>query len=99
MSALRTSDEELDSDSQPWVDLGVTRTAVRSSNSAGPTWTYEFDPKKMPSFIPKESRGTLFEAGRSLRLLRDATDNGHPLCSGNWGLQSGWGWGEERKSR
>ena len=52
----------------------------------------------MPSFIPRESRRVLFEAGRSLRLLREASGGQHPLCSSSWRLRASWGWADTQKS-
>jgi hypothetical protein len=79
---------------QPWLDLGVTRIALASAENGEPRWGYDFDEKKMPAFIPRESRRGLFEAGKSLRLLREASAGQHPLCAGNWEMKAGWGWGE-----
>ncbi|KAK8864332.1 hypothetical protein IAR55_001579 [Kwoniella newhampshirensis] len=80
--------EDQDPTSQPWADLGITRKTLPDDR-----WEYSFSSRKMPAFIPKETRRTLFEAGRSLRLLRDASGGMHPLCSGDWGVESRWIWG------
>jgi hypothetical protein len=86
-------DNDNEPESQPWTDLGITRKTIR--NEPG-KWVYEFSAKRLPGFIPKESRRMLFEAGRSLRLLREASGGQHPLCAGGWGLDAKWSWGESR---
>lgn len=86
-------DEDTDADSQPWSDLGITRLAI-PDGSDGVRWEYSFSSRRMPGFIPRSDRHTLFEAGKSLRLLREATGGGHPLCFGEWGLKGDWGWDE-----
>ncbi|WVW83821.1 hypothetical protein I302_105842 [Kwoniella bestiolae CBS 10118] len=88
-----TQDEDADPTSQPWLDLGITRRLTSSG-----TWEYTFSSRKMPSFVPKSDRRTFFEAGKNLRLLREASDGSHPLCSGDWGLDHGFGWGEGSSS-
>lgn len=92
--ATSPADEDDDATSQPWADLGVTRTALPSSAEGEARWAYDFASRKMPAFIPKDLRKTLFQAGRSLRLLREASGGQHPLCRSDGALQSGWGWGE-----
>ncbi|WWD17370.1 hypothetical protein CI109_101811 [Kwoniella shandongensis] len=82
-------DEDQDPTSQPWIDLGITRNALSDDR-----WEYTFSSRKMPGFVPKEMRRTLFEAGRSLRLLREASGGLHPLCAGDWGMEAQWVWGE-----
>lgn len=89
------ADEDLDPASQPWSDLGISRTPTSRAENGDPRWTFEFSSKRMPAFIPKESRRELFEAGKSLRLLREASGNHHPLCATEWALEIGWGWGEQ----
>ncbi|KAK4689060.1 hypothetical protein P7C73_g1043, partial [Tremellales sp. Uapishka_1] len=96
-SSLNPADDDVDPASQPWADLGITRKPLPPSEGEL-RWEYEFSSRKMPAFIPKEDRRMLFEAGRSLRLLREASGGEHPLCEGSWGLSSSWGWGEEVKS-
>ncbi|EIW70720.1 hypothetical protein TREMEDRAFT_28786 [Tremella mesenterica DSM 1558] len=83
--------EDLDHTSQPWADLGITRTATPGEESG---WEYHFSSRKMPGFIPKDVRRKLFEAGRSLRILREASGGQHPLCSGNWEIKTEWSWGD-----
>ncbi|WRT66281.1 uncharacterized protein IL334_003234 [Kwoniella shivajii] len=90
VSNSAVQDEDIDSNSQPWSDLGITR----SSSPGSDTWQYSFSSKKMPSFIPKSDRKTLFEAGKNLRLLREASAGGHPLCSGEWGLKAELNWSD-----
>ena len=92
VSDSRPLDESLDEESQPWTDLGITRRAVSSSQTG---WEYEFSSRRMPGFVPKEHRRTLFEAGRSLRILREASEGQHPLCNSNWSLKAEWAWGME----
>ncbi|WVR07123.1 hypothetical protein IAU60_004164 [Kwoniella sp. DSM 27419] len=82
-------DDDLDPSSQPWSDLGITRTLSRPMDDK---WEFSFSSRRIPSFIPKEDRRTLFEAGKSLRLLRDASSGMHPLCAADWGIQSKWDW-------
>ena len=88
------ADEDTDTESQPWLDLGVTRTPASPAENGDARWTFDFNAKKMPAFIPRESRRALFEAGRSLRLLREASVGQHPLCMVGWELEAGWGWTE-----
>jgi len=94
--ASSPADEDDDSTSQPWADLGVTRSSLPPSADGEPRWTYDFSSKRMPGFVPKDLRKTLFQAGRSLRLLREASGGQHPLCASTWALKTGWGWGEDR---
>jgi hypothetical protein len=89
------ADEDLDIDAQPWADLGITRKAIPAVRNAELRWGYTFSPSKMPGFIPKSDRKSLFEAGNSLRLLKEASNGQHPLCGEDWGLQGTWGWGED----
>nr|XP_019007244.1 uncharacterized protein I203_00840 [Kwoniella mangroviensis CBS 8507]OCF70705.1 hypothetical protein I203_00840 [Kwoniella mangroviensis CBS 8507] len=89
LSDSSTQDEDTDSNSQPWLDLGIIRQ-LRSSGS----WEYTFSSRKMPNFIPKSDRRTFFEAGKNLRLLREASANTHPLCSSNWGVDVSFDWGD-----
>ena len=93
-----SADEDLDEDSQPWADLGITRSKLPSSESGDLRWSYGFQSRRIPSYVPYDSRWSLFEAGRSLRLLREASGGQHPLCAGCWELKVGWGWGAEEKS-
>ena len=88
-------DEDTNPNVQPWADLGISRTPLLAHDGMGVQWQYEFSAKKMPSFIPTECRRTLFEAGRSLRLLRDASGGQHPLCGCDWGIRVKWVWGED----
>lgn len=92
------ADQDTDPHSQPWADMGITRTPASISDNGEPRWKYEFSSKRMPGFIPKECRRALFEAGKSLRLLREASNNQHPLCTTSWQIEVGWGWGEARPS-
>jgi hypothetical protein len=94
LSDTSPADEVIDPDAQPWSDLGITRHALGGQETR---WEYTFSSSKMPGFIPKADRRTLFEAGRSLRLLREASGGRHPLCAGGWGLAGSWGWGEEKE--
>jgi hypothetical protein len=94
LSDISPADEVIDPDAQPWSDLGITRHALGSQETR---WEYTFSSSKMPGFIPKADRRTLFEAGRSLRLLREASGGRHPLCAGGWDLAGSWGWGEEKE--
>lgn len=97
LSDASTADEDTDTDSQPWADLGITRSPLPYSRDQGRKWDYSFSASKMPRFVPKSDRRVLFEAGKSLRLLRDASEGRHPLCASNWGLKGDWGWGEDTK--
>ncbi|WVQ82146.1 hypothetical protein IAT38_004274 [Cryptococcus sp. DSM 104549] len=83
-------EEDADPEAQPWADLGITRK-LKSTGDDG--WEYEFSAGRMPEFVPKDVRRTLFEAGRSLRLLREASGGGHPLCGDGWGVEPRWEWG------
>ena len=96
--ASAPADEDDDPASQPWADVGVTRSPLSPSADGDARWTYDFASRRMPGFIPKDLRKPLFQAGRSLRLLREASGSQHPLCASTWTLQTGWGWGEERIS-
>ena len=98
VGGTRKSDDELDPNSQPWSDLSITRSRLNEIEDGRARWSYEFEHRKMPSFIAKETSKTLFEAGRSLRQLREATNGRHPLCSGSWDLRTGWGWGAVRST-
>ena len=91
-------DEDADPQSQPWSDLGITRSQLTTNEAGDARWDYVFSARRMPNFVPTETRRTLFEAGRSLRLLRDASGGLHPLCSSEWGLQAKWIWGEGNSS-
>lgn len=96
LSANSPADENVDPDAQPWSDLGITRHSMPMSKQE-PRWEYTFSSSKMPGFIPKADRRTLFEAGRSLRLLREASGGRHPLCGGGWEVAGSWAWGEEKE--
>lgn len=97
LAEASTADEDVDPDSQPWADLGITRSRISHNRQQGLMWDYTFSASKMPRFVPKSDRRILFEAGKSLRLLRDASEGQHPLCAGDWGLTGHWGWGEDSK--
>jgi len=94
LSDTSPGDEVIDPEAQPWSDLGITRHTV-SAIAQETRWEYTFSSSKMPGFIPKADRRTLFEAGRSLRLLREASGGRHPLCGGGWDLAGSWGLGED----
>jgi hypothetical protein len=97
LASSSTIDEDNDETSQPWSDLGITRSLSTIAGGRGQIrWEYTFSASKMPGFIPRPDRRTLFEAGKSLRLLREASEDQHPLCFGEWGLKSDWGWSEDR---
>lgn len=85
-------DHNDDPESQPWADLGITRSRRRRGDGASISWDYDFSSRKMPSFVPRDQRRPIFEMGRSLRLLREASGGQHPLCSGGWGVDVAWGW-------
>ncbi|OCF36677.1 hypothetical protein I316_01273 [Kwoniella heveanensis BCC8398] len=85
-------DDDPDITSQPWADLGITRRTLSTSEGG---WEYTFSTKRMPVFIPLGEARSVFEAGRSLRLLRAASAGGHPLCATDWGIEARWTWGEE----
>lgn len=87
-----SKDEDEDPESQPWADLGITRTPLSSANTET-RWEYTFAARRMPQFVPRDVRRTLFEAGRSLRALREASGGLHPLCNADWPLRASWGWG------
>lgn len=93
-----TADEDTDPKSQPWADLGITRSRASYGGGQAQRWDYTFSASKMPRFVPRSERGVLFEAGKNLRLLRDASEGHHPLCASNWGLAGDWGWGEDYRS-
>lgn len=86
-------DDDTDPQSQPWADLGITRTRLPAADGIDVRWDYTFSARRMPAFVPRDARRTLFEAGRSLRALRDASGGLHPLCSTDWHLSANWGWG------
>ncbi|ORY34063.1 Spc98 family-domain-containing protein [Naematelia encephala] len=90
---LTATEDDADPESQPWADLGITRTKNKKSSDGEIKWEYTLSARRMPGFIPVESRRVLFEAGRSLRLLRDASASQHPLSSGSWGIVGTWDWG------
>ncbi|WVQ99347.1 hypothetical protein IAU59_006480 [Kwoniella sp. CBS 9459] len=85
-------DDDLDPMSQPWADLGITRKLLTVSEGG---WEYYFSSRRMPVFISREDARTLFEAGRSLRLLREASGGAHPLCATDWSIGVKWSWGSE----
>ncbi|WVQ72409.1 hypothetical protein IAR50_001961 [Cryptococcus sp. DSM 104548] len=88
-----SEDDDSSTDSQPWADLGITRIKVNER------WQYEFSSKSMPVFIPRDARRALFEAGRSLRILKEASDGQHPLCSTEkWDINIQWVWGDGNDS-
>nr|XP_019010892.1 uncharacterized protein I206_04195 [Kwoniella pini CBS 10737]OCF49673.1 hypothetical protein I206_04195 [Kwoniella pini CBS 10737] len=89
LSDSSSQDEDTDPNSQPWSDLGIVRTTYRGQ------WEYTFSSRRMPSFIPKDDRRTVFEAGKNLRLLKEATSGTHPLCSLQWDLDIGLIWGDD----
>lgn len=98
LAEASAADEDTNPDAQPWSNLGITRHGSTPPGSGKKQrWEYTFSASKMPNFVPKSDRHTLFEAGRSLRLLRDASDSQHPLCHGDWGVHGQWGWGEEHE--
>ncbi|KAL1411299.1 hypothetical protein Q8F55_002250 [Vanrija albida] len=86
-------DDDEDPQSQPWADLGITRTRLPAADGIDVRWDYTFSARRMPAFVPRDARRTLFEAGRSLRALRDASGGLHPLCATDWHLSANWGWG------
>lgn len=88
------ADEDVRPESQPWQDLGITRSLLPAN---GVHWEYSFSPRRMPAFIPPDMRRTFFEAGRSLRALREASDGLHPLCWTDWPIKATWGWGEGKE--
>jgi len=91
-------DEDMSIHHQPWADLGIFRIPLRGGTREARSWQYDFTPKMMPGFISKADKRTLFEAGRSLRQLREASDLQHPLCKSDWGIRADWVWGEQRSS-
>ncbi|BEJ16034.1 hypothetical protein CspHIS471_0506390 [Cutaneotrichosporon sp. HIS471] len=82
-----------DPEAQPWADLGITRKALPPADGYDVRWEYTFSARRMPAFVPRDDRRTLFEAGRSLRALREASKGLHPLCSIDWPIRASWGWG------
>ena len=80
-----TLDADLIPFAQPWNDLGIERSA---GSDVG--WEYRFDPSRTPDFFSDQQKTLLFEAGRSLRTLRAASDGRHPLCSTEWYLPLSW---------
>jgi hypothetical protein len=90
------ADEDIRPQSQPWADLGITRSPLPPVDGQV-RWEYSFSPRRMPAFIPSDMRRTFFDAGRSLRSLRDASDGLHPLCWTDWPIKATWGWGEEKE--
>ncbi|WVO16224.1 hypothetical protein L204_103895 [Cryptococcus depauperatus] len=82
-------EEYADPTHQPWTDLGITRQLV------GGRYEYKFSSRLMPAFIPNEAKQILFEAGKSMRILDEASKGQHPLCDNDWGLETKWLWGEE----
>lgn len=86
------TDEDVSEESQPWEDLGITRSPMPPVNGEL-RWDYTFSSRRMPAFIPLDNRRVFFEAGRSLRALRDASSGLHPLCGTDWSIRASWGWG------
>lgn len=86
-------EESLDPEEQPWADLGITRESLPPTEVQDVRWGYTFSARRMPAFVPRDVRRTLFEAGRSLRALREASKGQHPLCSTEWPIRASWGWG------
>ncbi|GMK55327.1 hypothetical protein CspeluHIS016_0203830 [Cutaneotrichosporon spelunceum] len=82
-----------DPETQPWTDLGITRKPLPAADGYDVRWEYTFSARRMPAFVPRDDRRTLFEAGRSLRMLREASKGLHPLCSTDWSIRASWGWG------
>lgn len=93
-----TADDNTDPDSQPWADLGITRSHSSYGGAQRRTWDYSFSASKMPRFVPRSDRRVIFEAGKNLRLLRDASEGRHPLCTSNWDLAGDWGWDQDTRS-
>lgn len=91
------ADGDDDPDAQPWQDLGITRVWLPSGQGSA-RWDYTFSARRMPAFVPRDVRRTLFEAGRSLRALRAASGGLHPLCGTEWPLHASWGWGTDEES-
>ncbi|WWC61798.1 uncharacterized protein I303_104383 [Kwoniella dejecticola CBS 10117] len=89
LSDSPSQDEDIQPDSQPWSDLGITRE-MRQGH-----WEYTFLARRMPSFIPRSDGRNLFEAGKNLRILRGATGGSHPLCATVWNLDLGLKWDVE----
>ncbi|CAD6577663.1 MAG: hypothetical protein TREMPRED_002003 [Tremellales sp. Tagirdzhanova-0007] len=88
-------DEGTKSESQPWADLGIARSGQSTQDGTDGVWEYHSTGKKMADFIPKEARARLFEAGRSQRLLKEASGGHHPLCRGSGGIEARWVWGDQ----
>ncbi|CAK9781582.1 unnamed protein product [Cutaneotrichosporon oleaginosum] len=88
-----------DPEAQPWADLGITRIPLPPVDGQDVRWDYTFSARRMPAFVPRNDRRTLFEAGRSLRALREASKGLHPLCSTDWPLRASWGWGRPNDVR
>lgn len=84
---MSTAEDGEDPYNQPWEDLGITRTITSGSRVH-----FEFSSKMMPTFVPKPLRRGVFEAGKSLRLLKDASQGRHPLCTTTWDIITSWGW-------
>lgn len=93
LSDSSSKDEDEDPNSQPWADLGITRTQLPPAEGVDVRWDYTFSARRMPQFVPRDIRRALFEAGRSLRALREASGGLHPLCRSDWPLRASWGWG------
>lgn len=74
--------------SDPWVDLGIVRSIRTVAGQE--KYEYDFHPSTLPSFITPELGRKVYEGGRSLRLLKEASP-GHPACA-EWGVALHWRW-------
>ncbi|ORX36749.1 Spc98 family-domain-containing protein [Kockovaella imperatae] len=84
--------EDEDPISQPWTDIGITRKRL-----SGGRWEYDLKLRHMPGFISEETAEEIFNAGKSLRLLREASPD-HPLSHASYSLPVKWKWAESSSS-
>ena len=75
-----------------YIDIGITQHTLDSGSHSKSEYT--FDPSLLPSFISPEVGQRIFEGGKSLRLLREASP-GHPAAE-HWDVPFTWKWPDEQ---
>lgn len=73
---------------QPWADLGITEHSTYIHGRVKVDYT--FDHSALPIFVSPEIGQKIFEGGKSLRLLREASP-GHPAAD-HWEVPLAWEW-------
>lgn len=75
-------------DQQLWIDIGITQHTTYFAGNI--KHDYTFDTTALPAFISPAIGERIYEGGKSLRLLRDASP-GHPAAE-HWSVPFVWNW-------